>query len=252
MNDDREDRYDRENRENREHVYREARKPFDFNRFFSRKSNKVFDQYGATVLITSHQAITIPNVDEYTGLHEKTQEKIVEVIYDLKNQSTSARKRLIEQAIRMRLINESGEKMIAIEFPDRITLEQVSLLKAYQDEYGLLVERFSLEYVDGNNVNLPMVVFQDGNGDDNNSHSFSEAVKYAQTLPRTEKQDTPDEIIIGQVISQNGSNLCKCSVQESLRSFVKKALVDRGVSLEGCQSFWTYIKEKLNEKRGAR
>ena len=151
----------------------------------------------------------------------------------------------------MRLISENGQKRIIIYFPDKITAEQVNLLQAYQNTYGKIVEGFSEEYVQMYKGDLPIVLFQDGNGDDNNSHSFDEAVKHAQTLPITEKQDTPDEIIIGQVISQDGSNLCNCSVQQSLKSFAEKAL-DGGVSLESCKGFWRYIKERWNEKRAGR
>ena len=234
----------------KEHVYREAGKTFDFKEFFSRarRSAWVDEQYGATVLITSHQAITIPNIWDYTGLHESTQQKIVEVIYNLQNQSKSETERLINQAIQMRLISENGQKKIMIDFPDKITAEQLNLLQAYQNTYGKIVEGFSREYVQMYKGDLPIVLFQDGNGNDNNSHSFEEAVKYAKTLPIIEEQDTPDEIIIGQVISQDASNLCNCSVQQSLKSFAENAL-DRGVSLESCKGFWRYIKERLNEKR---
>lgn len=237
----------------KEHVYREAGKTFDFKDFFSRarRSAGIDEQYGATVLITSHQAITIPNIWDYTGPHDSTQQKIVEVIYNLQNPSKSDTERLRNQAIQMRLISENGQKKILIHFPDQITEEQVNLLQAYQNTYGRTVEFFSKEYVEMYKDDLPIVLFRDANGDDNNSHSFENAIEYAQSLSKAEQQDTPDEIIIGQVISSDGSNLCNSSIQKSLKSFVGSAL-NRGVSLEDCKGFLGHIKERWKNNRGGR
>lgn len=237
----------------REHVYREAGKIFDFTEFFSkdRRSAGIDEQYGATVLITSHQAITIPNIWDYTGPHELTQQRIVEVIYNLQNQSKSETERLIKQAIRMRLISENGQKRIIIEFPDRTTEEQVNLLQAYQNIYGEIVEGVSKDYVQRYKNDSPIVLYKDDKKREIYTHSFENAIEYAQSLSKVEQQDTPDEIIIGQVISADVLNLCNCSVRESLKSFAGNAL-RRGVSLEDCKGFWEYIKERWNENRASR
>lgn len=237
----------------KEHVYREAGKTFDFNEFFSRdrRSAGIDEQYGATVLITSHQAITIPNIWDYTGPHDSTQQKIVEVIYNLPNQSKSETEKLVKQVIRMRLISENRQKKIIIEFPDKITEEQVNLLQAYQNTYGKIVEGVSKEYVQRYKNDSPIVLSKDVKGGEIYTHSFENAIEYAQSLSKTEQQDTPDEIIIGQVISQDGSNLCNSSVQKSLKSFAGSAL-NRGVSLEDCKGFLGYIKERWKENRAVR
>jgi len=91
-----------------EHVRKSAGKTFDFEEFFSssctldddsKGKSKILldesqqaiiipnledykDKRGATVLITSQQVITIPNIDSGIGGHERTQECIVNVIFN--------------------------------------------------------------------------------------------------------------------------------------------------------------------------
>lgn len=240
--------------DHREHVYREAGKIFDYEIFFSYpyRQEDYNVVWNATVLITSKQAITIPNIDDYKGTHDSTQRAIIDAIYNKPKSgywSSAEYAKLQNKAIRMRLISKNGLKLIVIYFPRKITKKQLNLLQAYQNTYGDIVGRLS-EKFDKNMGDLPIVVFRDCDGDDNRCHSFENAVEFAKTLPKVKTQDTPDEIIIGQVISPYGQILHNRRTK-SLESLKEEAL-DNGVTSEDCNSFLEKVKNLWQMIRGGR
>ena len=215
-----------------EQVYNLVRE-FDYKKFFSYSGT---DNNGASVLITPRQAITMSNLFNGMAPHEATLQMMVTVIYNYSNPLIDARliediNRLLSLSIRMRLISEQGQKMIQIFFPDKITREQINLLSAYQNTHGEKVEKVSIHYKEEDEDNSPIVVFKGHDGKDNNSHSFQEAIKYAETLPIVEKLDLPYECIIGSVISSDGLTLCKCNLMNSLGEFVDM-LLNKGINIE--------------------
>lgn len=196
----------------------------------------------------------IPNIPNYRGSHEATQQVMVEVIYNLLPPTTKVtsldlaeRERLKNQAIRMSLICECGCKRIIIFFPNEITQEQVNLLQAYQNTYGNIVERISREY-EQESENKPIVVFENGDND-NYSHSFENAINYAQTLPIIERNEAPIEIIIGSIISSENFELCRCEYEKSLRGFLEEAQ-ERGITPEDVEAFRRHAFCIINSRRG--
>ena len=149
----------------------------------------------------------------------------------------------------MRLTNEFGEKAIFIFFPDEITEEQIELLRAYQNTYGEIVKEISIQYKPEAGDNLGIVYFKGRDGDDNHSHSFEEAVEYAESLPRVEKQEYPIEFILGKVLSPDGLTLCDSNAFKSLESCKDEALKN-GVTSADCNSFWGHIRD-LFQKMGS-
>lgn len=233
--------------ENEKHVLEFARIPFDMDEFFGGQEKLRC----ATVLITSQQAITIPNIEDWKGFHTSTQEWILKVIYNMKKNSPSELRELNRKSIRMHLIASKEYKLIKIKFPSEITEEQVKLLQAYQKTYGNIVKRISEKYVRSSKYNSPVVLIDGEGGKDNYCHSFKEAVKHAQNLPKVETQDTPDEIILGQVISSDGLTLRHSSELKSLELFNDKAL-NNGVTTADCNSFGGYIKSLWKKMIGGR
>ena len=253
-----------------EHVYKSAGETFDFEDFFSSSSTlyddlkekplldesqqaiiipnleDYSDKKGATVLITSQQVITIPNIDSGIGEHERTQECIINVIFN-KTENGYECCELREKAIRMSLGIIQGLKFIIINFPRSITKGQLNLLQAYQNTYGDIVERISRKYVQETNDN-PIVLFGDY---DIYCHSFEKAIEYAQTLPIVEEQELLTEYIIGQVISPEGSTLCNSNELKLLVTLNEEALA-KGVTQEDCKGFWGYIRglfQKIGRER---
>lgn len=236
--------------EYRDDVRRKIMGKFDLEEFFNYSSLKKNETgYGASVTITSDQVITILNVKNGRAPHEFTQAIIAMEIHNL--QSSKEAQCLRQKNIEMRLTNEFGEKAIFIFFPDEITEEQIELLRAYQNTYGEIVKKISIQYKPEAEDNLGIVYFKGHDGDDKHSHSFDEAVKYAESLPRVEKQDYPIEFILGQVIAPDGLTLCNSSALKSLGRFNEEALV-KGVTPEDCEGFWGNIKSWWKKMRGDR
>ena len=226
---------------------------FDYEKFFQYSG---LDNHGAVGLITPCQALTISNLFNGMASHEATLQIMATVIYNYSNPLIDARllekiERVLSLSIRMRLISEQGQKMIQIFFPDNLTREQLNLLSAYQNTYGEKVRKVSIQYEAEAKDNLPIGVFKDHEGNDNNSHSFEEAVKHAQTLPVVERIDVPDECIIGSVLSSDGSTLCEWV--QSLGEYVARAL-EKGLDEENCELVRNHVisMRKLIEKRGNR
>lgn len=238
----------------REEVRKNIGRPFDLEDFFNHfyKGNEEEPDYGASVIITSNQVISIPNMDEYSGFHFWTQQAVVEEIYDLPDELTASDKSraLVNKNIRIDLTNERGIKQIVVWFPEEITKGHVDLLQAYQKTYGDIVEKISIEYSKGRE-NFQIVVFDDGSDSDNRSHSFENAIAYAKTLPIVEEQEPLTEFIIGQVIPPEGGKLRDSSKLKSLKSFNDEAL-NRGVTTADCNSFGGYIKSLLKKMIGGR
>lgn len=214
-----------------EHVLKFARISFDFEEFFKGQE----EQRSATVLITSQQAITIPNIDDWEGDHVTTQDCILNVIYNKTENGPIELLELKRKSIRMRLIgSEDGAKLIQIEFPSKITEEQVKLLQAYKNTYGDIIEKIKEEYI-GNGIGSSLqVCIKVGDDDYSSCQSFRDVVEYAKNLPRVESQNTPEETIIGQVISSDGLTLCNSSELQSLSGVSGKALKN-GVTPEDCR-----------------
>ena len=225
-----------------EQVYNLVRQ-FNYRDFFSYSST---DNHGASGLITPHQALTMRNLFLGMAPHETTLQMMATVIYNYSNPLIDARllediNRLLELSIRMRLRSEKGQKMIQIFFPDKLTKEQVNLLSAYENTYGKIVEEFSIDYESESEDNSPIVIFKDHDGNDNRSHSFEEAVKYAQTLPIVERIDLPYECIVGSVISPDGLTLGKCDLVKSLGEFVNMIL-EKGITKEDDEQVSAHIR----------
>ena len=248
------DRRKKERQGYRSEVRKNIGKPFDLEDFFnySYKGNEEEPDYGASVIITSNQVISIPNIDGYSGFHFWTQQAAIEEIYDLPDELTASDEScaLVKKNIRINLTNERGIKHMLVFFPNEITKGHLDLLNAYQSTYGDIVERISIEYSKGRE-NSQIVVFDDGSDSDNRSHSFEEAVKYAQTLPIVEEQDLPTEFILGQVISPDGGKLRDSSKLKSLKSFNDEAL-SKGVTTVDCNSFCGNIINWLKNMIGGR
>lgn len=222
-------------REYREEVRSGLRKPFDleefFNHFYSEKDEEE-RPYGASVMITSNQIIAIPNVNNYAGLHRWTLSIIAAEIYSLPDEITNADEScsLADQNICMHLVNEKGTKQIQVFFPSEITKGHLDLLRAYEKTYGEIIKKISKKYENEGEYNSPIVLCEDANDkDDVWSHSFNGAIKYAETLPKVEKIDTPDEIIIGQVLSSDGQTLQHCGSLSVLQALVEDFLNNGGV-----------------------
>lgn len=213
-----------------EHVRKSAGKTFDFEEFFKGQE----EQRSATVLITSQQAITIPNIDDWEGDHVTTQDCILNVIYNNTDNGPRELLQLKRKSIRMRLIgSEDGAKLIQIDFPSEITEEQVKLLQAYQNTYGDIIEKIRSEYINNGRGSSLQVCIKVGDDDYSSCQSFRDVVEYAKNLPRVESQNTPEETIIGQVISSDGLTLCNSSELQSLGGVSDTAL-DNGVTPEEC------------------
>ena len=196
---------------------------FDFTEFFSYDGNK---DHGATGLITPSQAVTRPNVDDYSGHHITTTEQIIQAIYDLPDKEkqkelTRLYIDIIKQSIKISLINEHSLKLIVIEFPPQITKEQLNLLIAYQNTYGNIVKQFSEPYENENQQKI--VFFQKHNGIESSCHSFEEAVQYAQTLPIIETPKILDQFIIGSVVSHDKMTLYCPDLPISLQDLAQQA-----------------------------
>ena len=236
--------------EYRKDVRRKIIEKFDFEKFFNYSDlAKNETGYGASVTITSDQVITVLNVKNGRAPHEFTQDIIAMEIHNL--QSSKEAQSLRKKNIEMRLTNEFGEKAIFIFFSDEITEEQIELLRAYQNTYGEIVKKISIQYEEEDEKHSPIVFFKNPDSGDNSSHSFEEAIKYAQSLPRVEKQDYPIEFILGQVLSPDGLTLCNSSALKSLGRFNEEALV-KGVTPEDCEGFWGNIKSWWKKMRGDR
>ena len=236
--------------EYRDDVRRKIMGKFDLEEFFNYSSlEKNETGYGASMTITSDQVITILNVKNGRAPHEFTQAIIAMEIHNL--QSSKEAQCLRQKNIEMRLTNEFGEKAIFIFFPDEITEEQIELLRAYQNTYGEIVKKISIQYEEEDEKHSPIVFFKNPDSGDNSSHSFEEAIKYAQSLPRVEKQDYPIEFILGQVLSPDGLTLCNSSALKSLGRFNEEALV-KGVTPEDCEGFWGKVMQFLNRGKEGR
>lgn len=238
-----------------EEVRRNIGKPFDLEKFF----NHVFSEdeeetdYGASVIITPNQVITIPNIENYRGYHIYTVEPVVAEIYELPEELTFSNESelLVEKNIQMRLINEWEEKKIVIFFPKKITQGHIDLLRAYQNTYGEIVKEISIRYENEGKYRSPIVLCAHSSGDDAYRHSFEKAIEYAQTLPRVEEQEPLQEFILGQVISPDGLTLCNSRELKSLNSLNDEAL-NKGVTTADCNSFWGNIKSWWKKIRGDR
>lgn len=243
-----------EYREYRESLRKGIRGIFDFEGFFSYNGLKKSEQgYGASVTITSDQVITVLNVKDGRLPHEFTQATIAAEIHNFPEELTLSKKIEIlrKKNIEMRLVNEFGRKAIFIFFPDEITEEQIDLLEAYQNTYGEIIKQISIRYEDEEEDNKPIVFFKDKDNNDNYSHSFENAIKHAESLPRVEKQEYPIEFILGEVLSSDGLILCNSSELKSLRGFNEKALVN-GVTTEDCKGFVEHIKSWWKNMRSDR
>lgn len=224
-------------REYREEVRRRLSQPFDleefFNHFYSEK-DKEERPYGASVMITEKQIIAIPNVNNYAGPHRWTQNIIAAEIYGLPDELTNSDESctLADKNICMHLGNEKGIKQIQVFFPAEITKGHLDLLRAYEKTYGEIVKKISIQYEKEGEYNSQIVLCKDADDmDDVWSHSFEGAIKYAESIPKVEKIDTPDEIIIGQVLSSDGQTLHHCGLSINLEQLAKN-LLDSGVILE--------------------
>ena len=236
--------------EYREDVRKKIIRKFDFEEFFNYSAlAKNETGYGASVTITSEQVITVLNVKNGRAPHEFTQDIIAMEIHNL--QSSKEAQSLRKKNIEMRLTNEFGEKAIFIFFPDEITEEQIELLRAYQNTYGEIVKEISIQYEEEDKNHSPMVFFKNPDGGDNHSHSFEEAIKHAQSLPRVEKQYYPIEFILGQVLTPDELTLCNSSALKSLWGLNVEALV-KGVTTEDCEGFLGNIKSWWKKMRGDR
>ena len=206
---------------------------FDFTEFFSYDGNK---DHGATGLITPSQAVTRPNVDDYSGHHITTTEQIIQAIYDLPDKEKQKELprlyiNIIKQSIKISLVNEHSLKLIVIEFPPQITEEQLNLLIAYQNTYGHIVKQFSEPYENENQQKI--VFFQKHNGIESSCHSFEEAVQYAQTLPIIKTPKILDQFIIGSIVSPDKTTLHCPDLSISLQDHSIHAL-DNGLTSEEC------------------
>ena len=220
-----------------EHVLKFARISFDFEEFFKGQE----EQRSATVLITSQQAITIPNIENWEGDHVTTQDCILNVIYNNTENGPIELLQLKRKSIRMRLIgSEDGVKLIQIDFPSEITEEQGKLLQAYQNTYGDIIEKIRSEYINNGRGSSLQVCIKVGDDDYIYCQSFRDVVEYAKNLPRVETQNTPEETIIGQVISTDGLTLCNSSEIQSLGKVIDPTL-DRGVTPVECRCAWGHI-----------
>lgn len=211
-----------------EEIENALKQPFSLQNFFSYSSHT---NHCASVVITSKQALTIPNIFNYAGPHPLTQQLMIQKIYNLPDTSINSNsnaqcKRLLNSAIRMDLINDPLLKLIVIHLPDKISKGQIDLLNAYQNTYGEIVECISKNYNQESEQNAPIVFFTK-DGKDCFCHSFEEAVKHAQTLPKVEKIDTPDEIILGSILSQDKSVLSLPDSLISLKVHLQQALAKR-------------------------
>lgn len=226
-------------REYREEVRRRLSQPFDlegfFNHFYSEKDEEE-RPYGASVMITSNQIIAIPNVNNYAGPHRWTLNMIAAEIYGLPDEIINADEscRLADQNICMHLGNEKGTKQIQVFFPSEITKGHLDLLRAYEKTYGKIIKKISIKYENEGEYNSPIVLCEDANDkDDVWSHSFNGAINYAENLPKVEKIDTPDEIIMGQVLSSDGQTLQHCGSSSVLQALVEDFLNRGGVLATG-------------------
>ena len=220
---------------------------FKFKKFFSYSGTK---DNGASVIITSRQVLITPNIYNYKGTHPYTQLTMIKAIYSQSDEDIVEQFRLTNQAIRMDLISEGNRKRIMIHFPEEITKEQTDLLQAFQNTYGKIVERISQRYVSKSPDNDPIVLYDNG-GSDRYSHSFQDALKYAQNSIPKKEIDTPDENIIGQVMSYDELILCDSSELKKLGELKETALED-GVTLEDCRSFWGHIRGLFPKTRSGR
>lgn len=216
----------------------ESNKNFSFTEFFSYDGR---DKHGATGLITPSQALTLPNVKNYTGLHITTIEQAIQAIYDLPETSENSSlnqkyTQLIEQSIRMHLINQRGIQLIIVMLPDQITRGQLDLLTAYQNTYGKIIENFAID--NNSQGNSPIVVYKEQNDEDNYSHSFENLIKHVETLPIIEIPKDFHEFIIGSVVSPNEMTLHCPDIPISLQAPAEQAL-NNGITFEDCNSAFT-------------
>lgn len=241
-------------REYREEVRRRLSQPFDLEEFFDHSHSDKDEEerpYSASVIITSNQIIAIPNVNNYAGPHRWTQNIIAAEIYGLPDELAGSyeSKRLADKNIRMDLINERGIKRIEVNFPDKITKGLLDLLRAYQNTYGEIVKEISIRYENEGEYNSPIVLCADANNqEDVWSKSFDGAIKYAESLPKVEKIDTPDEIIIGQVLSSDGQTLQHCGLSIALRNLVNKLLESGAVFETGFGKHHTEERDSNGEQ----
>ena len=209
------------------YVYDTARK-FRYKKFFAYSGLK---SNGASVVITPRQVLTTPNIYDYEGEHFYTQHTMISAIYNQLEIDISELYRLREQAIRMDLISEGKQKRIIIHFPKEITREQINLLQAYQNTYGKIVEKISRKFVSKHKDNDPIVMYDNGSID-SYSHSFEKALEYARKSLEVKEIDTPDENIIGSVISQDGLTLCNEESPITLRELTGRILEKESITID--------------------
>lgn len=217
---------------------------FKFKKFFSYSGTK---DNGASVIITSRQVLITPNIYNYKGTHPYTQLTMIKAIYSQSDQDIVEQFRLTNQAIRMDLVSEGNRKFIMIHFPSEITKEQTDLLQAFQNTYGKIVERISQRYVSKFPDNDPIVLYDNG-GSDGYSHSFEDALKYAQNSITKKEIDTPDENIIGSVISPDGLTLCNGKYPITLKELTGSILENRSITIEDVKGAFQSILTRFKRK----
>lgn len=206
---------------------------FSYDSFFSYSGK---NDNGATALITSFQSITIPNIDNGSGAHETTIEQIIQAIDDLPEKQNNPDlnkiyENAIKQSIRIRLLNEHGLKLIWMTFPDKITKEQLNLLKAYQNKYGKIIKEFSNDYKAEEGEDI--VGFCAKDEQTILCDSFELAIQYAHTLPVLENVEIQDKFIIGDSISKIDKMSSTTNSETSLKCLIKPRL-EKGITSEDC------------------
>ena len=227
------------------YVYETAGK-FKFKKFFSYSGTK---DNGASVIITPCQVLITPNIYDYKGQHVSTQWTMIEAIYSQSAPNTCELFELTKKAIRMDLVSEGDRKFIMIHFPDEITKEQIDLLQALQNSYGKIVERISRKYVSRFPNNDPLVLCDNGINDIY-SHSFEEALDYARNSIPKKEIDTPDENIIGSVISPDGLTLCNGKNPITLKELTGRILEKQSITIEDVKGAFQSTLTRFRRKWG--
>lgn len=226
------------------YVYDTAGK-FKFKKFFAYSGNK---DNGASVVITSRQVLITPNIYNYEGYHVATQATMIEAIYNQICSNDCELYRFRTEAIRMDLVSERNGKFIMIHFPQEITQEQIDLLQAFQNTYGKIVERISRRYVSKFPNNDPIVLCAYGGGD-YYSHSFEDALKYARNSIPKKEIDTPEENIIGRVISPDGLTLCNGKYPITLKELTGRILEKQSITIEDVKGAFQSILTRFRRNR---
>lgn len=174
---------------------RKANSEFSYTDVFESEEEDI--DIGATAVITSSQIVTIVNIGE-EKLHYNTQNKILQAIYDLPDlpvqiitKTTREYEECRKRAITFTIRNISGSKIILIEFPKRITEEQLKMLRFYKRVYGQEIDACAQEYYKRTGERLIGIKLDETskvkeNGFNGECESFEEVIRYARSKKKTE------------------------------------------------------------------